>query len=132
MSNVSIKNLTRRPQVPRFAYEMIAEDILPKWEVSLVFVGQKQAQELNQKLRGKTYTPNVLSYALGEKSGEIFICLREAEKQAPKHDMDSKTFILSLFIHGLLHIKGLAHGATMERCEKDFLARYAATNSNRH
>jgi len=132
MENVSIKNLTRRPQVPRFAYEEIASTVIPHWDISLVFVGPKQARELNEKLRGKTYTPNVLSYALGEKNGEIFICLREAEKQAPKHGMDSQTFVLSLFIHGLLHIKGLAHGATMERCEQKLLAKYASTHSNRN
>ena len=64
MQNIEIRNLTRRP-TPRFAYATIAEDVLPGWEVSLVFVGPKQAQELNVQLRGKTYTPNVLSYALG-------------------------------------------------------------------
>ncbi|MHB8860743.1 MAG: rRNA maturation RNase YbeY [Minisyncoccota bacterium] len=123
MANVLLKNLTRRP-TPRFAYSTIAEEVLPDWEVSLVFVGPKQAQELNVRLRNKTYTPNVLSYALGEKSGEIFICLHEAAKQAPLHEKSEREFVLYLFIHGLLHLKGRAHGGTMERCERKLLARF--------
>ena len=149
-ARVAIRNLTRRTRVPRFAYAKIAQAVLPGWGISLVFVGPKQARELNTRLRKKTYIPNVLSYRLGmavpdeafAKSGEIFICLTEAEKQAPQHGMEKCTFVLSLFIHGLLHIKGWAHGGTMERCEKKLLARFARSgertyhhateNSNRH
>ena len=122
---VETTNLTRR-SVPRFAYADAAAAILPGWDVSLVFVGPKKAQELNEQLRGKSYTPNVLSYALGEKSGEIFICLHEAARQAPEHFMDERKFVLYLFIHGLLHLKGLPHGSTMERCEQKFLARFSS------
>lgn len=123
MAQVEITNLTRRP-APRFAYTKLAATVLPLWDISLVFVGPKKAQELNQQLRGKSYTPNVLSYALGEKSGEIFICLAEAAKQAPAHDMSERTFVLYLFIHGLLHLKGWAHGGTMEACERKLLSQF--------
>ncbi|MHB1163189.1 MAG: rRNA maturation RNase YbeY [Minisyncoccota bacterium] len=141
MSSIEIKNLTRRPS-PRFAYTTIIASVLPGWEISLVFVGPKKARELNEQLRGKSYTPNVLSYALGERSGEIFICLHEAARQAPSHDMNEREFILYLFIHGLLHLKGWAHGSTMERCERKLLTRFSARgtrapahvteNSDRH
>jgi probable rRNA maturation factor len=133
MATVEMTNLTRR-SVPRFAYAAVAEEALPGWEVSLVFVGPKKARELNEQLREKTYTPNVLSYALGEQSGEIFICLNEAAKQAPAHGMDERTFVLYLFIHGLLHLKGWAHGSTMERCERTLVAQFAhaTKNSDRH
>lgn len=128
MSGVEITNLTRR-SVPRFAYTTIAQEVLPGWDVSLVFVGPKKAQGLNIQLRKKTYTPNVLSYALGEKNGEIFICLSEAAKQAPEHEMNERVFVLFLFIHGLLHLKGMAHSVTMERSEQKLLAKYAKTSS---
>lgn len=141
MAGVEITNLTRRP-TPRFAYTTIATTVLPGWEVSLVFVGPTKARELNTQLRGKSYTPNVLSYALGKKSGEIFICLNEAAKQAPAHQMSGRDFVLYLFIHGLLHLKGWAHSATMERCERTLLAQFGtrdtrtpshgATHSHRH
>lgn len=132
MSSVSIKNLTRRTGVPRFAYKEIVESVLPGWNISLVFVGPAQARKLNEQMRGKTYVPNVLSYTLGWKSGEIIICLNEAEKQAFSYDMSARTFILFLFIHGVLHIKGWVHGVRMERCERNLLARYETTHSRRH
>jgi rRNA maturation RNase YbeY len=124
MERVETTNLTRRP-VPRFAYTSIVAEVLPDWKISLVFVGPKKAQELNIQLRKKSYIPNVLSYALGEKSGEIFICLAEAEKQAPAHTMHMRIFVLYLFIHAVLHLKGWAHGGTMERCERKLITQFA-------
>ena len=121
---VVVRNLTRRP-APRLTYTAVAKKALPGWEVSLVFVGPKRARELNEQLRGASYVPNVLSYALGEAHGEIIICLAEARKQAPLHRMSERRFTLFLFIHGLLHLKGWAHGGTMEQCERTLLAQFA-------
>lgn len=127
---------------PRRVYTTIASELLPEWEISLAFVGPKRAQELNVSLRKKDYTPNVLSYVAGDKSGEIIICPSVAKKEAPAHGMNETDFILFLFIHGVLHIKGWAHGARMEECEQEMMARYATTvlrtpshvttNRNRH
>ncbi|MDE1919216.1 MAG: rRNA maturation RNase YbeY [Patescibacteria group bacterium] len=128
MVGVSIQNLTRRGGVPRFAYAAIAKSVLPGWDLSLVFVTPAKARALNKKLRGKSYVPNVLSYALENKSGEIIICPSEAKKQAPAYGMSTRTFILYLFIHGTLHLKGWAHGARMEKCERTLLARFAKGN----
>lgn len=123
MAVVEIQNLTRR-KTPPFSYTTVAKAVLPGWDVSLVFVGPTQAQHLNKTLRKKTYVPNVLSYALSDASGEIVICLAEAARQAPEYDMDRETFVLYLFIHGLLHLKGWAHSGTMEECERTFLTRF--------
>jgi probable rRNA maturation factor len=137
MSVLDIQNETRRTIPARSLFTTIAQEVLPGWDISLVFVGPAKARALNQKLRKKNYVPNVLSYEAGEKSGEIIICPHEADKQAPTYGMDKKRFILFLFIHGVLHIKGWAHGATMEAWEQKLLARFApfnngAKNSNRH
>lgn len=142
MTVVSVANLARRKRVPRFAYTAVAEKTLPGWDISLVFVSPQKAQALNKQLRGAAYVPNVLSYALGARSGEIIICIAEAEKQASSYGMDARNFVLYLFIHGLLHLKGWAHGGTMERCERKILAQFGAgmtrisphgaTHSHRH
>jgi len=124
MASVDTQNFTRRPS-PRFAYAAVAEEVLPGWDISLAFVGPAKARALNKQLRNKDYTPNVLSYVAGSKSGEIIICLSEAAKQAPAHQMNERTFVLYLFIHGLLHIKGWAHGGRMEQCERKLLAKFA-------
>ena len=126
-----MQNLTRRPS-PRFAYSTIAGEVLPGWDISLVFVGPTKARELNMQLRKKEYIPNVLSYVAGEKSGEIIICLSEAAKQAPSFSLRPNAYCLLLFIHGLLHIKGWAHSAKMEKCEQTLLAKYEAPYSNRN
>ncbi|MHB1769886.1 MAG: rRNA maturation RNase YbeY [Minisyncoccota bacterium] len=128
MVRISIKNLTRRGDVPRFAYTAIAAAILPDWDLSLAFVTPTRARTLNVRMRGASYTPNVLSYALGPRSGEIILCLAEARKQAPAYGMSERKFVLYLFIHGLLHLKGLAHGVTMERRERTLLAKFASRN----
>jgi rRNA maturation RNase YbeY len=131
---VDIKNLTRQQLkvVAGLPFEKIAKEVLPGWDISLVFVGPTKARALNKSLRGKTYIPNVLSYAVGEKSGEIFMCPAEAAKQAPHFNLRPTTYNLLLFIHGLLHIKGWAHSATMERCEQKLLKKYGAPHSHRH
>jgi rRNA maturation RNase YbeY len=131
---VSIKNLTRQnvTVLAGLPFSEIANEVLPNWEISLVFVGTKKAQELNKQLRNKKYTPNVLSYVVGEKNAEIFICPAEAKRQAPAHEMNEREFILSLFIHGVLHIKGLVHGVTREKCERNILNNYVTKNSDRH
>jgi len=129
MAGVSITNLTRHERVPRFAYGKVAATVLPGWDVSLVFVSTARARALNERLRRKTYVPNVLAYSVGEKNGEVFICLAQAQKQAADYEMTGRIFVLYLFIHGLLHLKGAAHGGTMERSEQKLLARFAKSRT---
>ena len=57
---------------------------------------------------------NVLSFPLSKTSGEILICKAAAKPYG----------VPFLFIHGLLHLKGLKHGATMEREEDRLLKRF--------
>ncbi|TSA43852.1 rRNA maturation RNase YbeY [bacterium] len=132
MAGVDIQNFTRRPTASRAVFSKIATEVLPRWDISLVFVGAAKARALNKQLRNKDYVPNVLSYEVGTKSGEILICLSEAAKQAPNYNLLPTTYTLLLFIHGLLHIKGWAHGARMETCERKLVAKYGASNSHRH
>jgi len=132
MAGVSIKNFTRRPLRGRRVFSEIAASVLPEWDVSLVFVGAARARSLNKRLRNKNYIPNVLSYAVGDKSCEIIICPNEAAKQAPSFRLPISDFCLLLFIHGLLHIKGWAHGDKMEKCEQKLLKRYETAHSRRN
>lgn len=61
---------------------------------------------------------NVLAFSLSKTSGEILICKETANTQAPRFGMTQKAFMAYLFIHGLYHLKGYKHGATMERIER--------------
>jgi probable rRNA maturation factor len=139
--SLDIRNFTRRVPVRGVPFARIAETVLPKWDISLVFAGEQRAQNLNIALRGKDYTPNVLSYELSARSGEIIICPAVAKRQAPSYGMPYADFVAYLFIHGLLHLKGHPHGATMERYERGYLTRFGfkspsftngTTHRNRH
>lgn len=100
----------------------IQEKILGKsFLLSLVFVGDKKSKELNQKYRQKDYIPNVLSFLLENNSGEIFINLRQCKKECKNFEMGYQKYVLFLFIHGCLHLKGLDHGEKMEKAEKKYL-----------
>lgn len=89
-----------------------------KYFLSVNFVSPSIAKELNIKYRNKDYTPNILSFPLSSKEGEIFICLSQARKDANKFFLNYKEFITLLIVHGSLHLKGLNHGEKMEKEEK--------------
>jgi len=110
---------------PTFQYETMKNDILGKrYDLSLQFVGPTRAAKLNQTYRQKTYTPNVLSFPLTDDTGEIFICPQVAVKEAAKYNLSTSGYVAYLFIHGLLHLKGLDHGDEMDKQEKRYLRKY--------
>jgi rRNA maturation RNase YbeY len=123
MSTFSIESKAR--SFPTFPYEKMKDDILGKsYELSLTFVGSVTAQKLNTTYRKKTYVPNVLSFPLDPKTGEIFIAPVKARSEAKAFGMSEKGYIGFLFIHALLHLKGLDHGDTMDKAEKKYCLKY--------
>ena len=107
-------------------FERIKDAVLGKnYELSLVFIGRKYSQTLNKKYRGKGKPANILSFPLSKTSGEIFICPETAKKDARKFEMKEREFIGYLFIHGLLHLKGLKHSSTMERAEEKIRLKFS-------
>jgi probable rRNA maturation factor len=110
---------------PRHKYVDIADKILGKrYELSLVFVGKTRAATLNKEYRKKTYSPNVLSFPLDEKTGEIFICPQVAASEAAKFNLSPRGYVGFLFIHGCLHLKGLDHGDTMDKQEAKWVKHF--------
>jgi probable rRNA maturation factor len=110
---------------PKLPYETIKNDILgTTYDVSLVFIGLRRAQTLNQTTRGKSYTPNVLSFPLSTKAGEIYITPRKAATEAKQYGHTPREHVGYLFIHGLLHLKGLDHGTKMDTLEKKYLKKH--------
>lgn len=110
---------------PRLPYEHMKNDVLgTSYSLSLVFVGAERARALNARHRKKTYVPNVLSFPLDAHHGEIYITPAQAKREARAHNMSVRGYIGYLFIHGLLHLKGMSHGDTMERAERRYCTRY--------
>jgi probable rRNA maturation factor len=122
-TDLSISATVQYPDAP---YLDIKRAILgTAYQVSLTFVGETRARRYNQTYRGKSYVPNVLSFPLETKAGEIVICPVAARREAKAHELSFTGYITYLFIHGLLHLKGYDHGATMDRLEARFRRQFS-------
>lgn len=124
MKTVTISNTTKS-SYPIWPYQDIKNAILGyQYELSLSFIGTDRAKRLNLEYRNKDYVPNVLSFPLSEKIGDIFICPKVAAKEARDFNMSERGYVAFLFIHGCLHLKGHDHGVSMEKLEKKYLTKY--------
>ena len=122
---LAISQTTRQPY-PHLPYQRMKDEVLgKKYQLSLVFVGESRAREINQTTRSKTYAPNVLSFPLSKDSGEIFMAPSVAKREAKKYGHSYNRHVCYLFIHGLLHLKGLDHGKKMEASEQEYLKRFS-------
>ncbi len=125
----SITNLTKQTP-PRLPYEKFFVAALgKKYDLSLVISGDKRSHTLNRIYRNKTYVPNVLSFPLSDTAGEIFLNLKQAKREHRARGESYEYFVALLAIHGMLHLKGMTHGSTMERKEKLLLRKFHIENT---
>jgi probable rRNA maturation factor len=125
--NHTVRTIT--PRLRGLPYEEMKKAILGSdYDLSLVFVGDTISKRLNSSWRGKDRPTNILSFPLSESSGEIFINLPLCEREVKKSGEKLHTWISKLFIHGLLHLKGMQHGDTMERAEIKFCKKFNLTS----
>ncbi len=117
--------ISDRPSLP---WGKIATAVLgEKYELSLILCGDALARRVNRETRKKTYSPNVLSFPLSKNEGEIVLNIRKAAREAHTYEHSYQKHLLYLFIHGLLHLKGMDHGDTMEKSERHFIKRFSRT-----
>ncbi len=100
-----------------------------KYDLSVALLPSAQMREAMVYKKSKESDPqalasNVLAFPLSKSSGEILLCPATARVQAKNFSMSPNVFVAYLFIHGLLHLKGLIHGATMEREERRIMIRF--------
>ncbi len=115
---INIKNTTRKKN-PSLPYQKMVEKALgKKYELSLVFIGDKLSRKLNKQYRKIDKPTDILTFTLSKNEGEIFINLNLAKKQAHKYERNYTNFIGFLVIHGFMHLKGYEHSAKMEMEEK--------------
>jgi len=113
---------TVKARLPRIPYLKIADKILKKeYELSLVFIGEARSRQLNYRFRKKDRPTNILSFHLSRNEGEIFMNIGRIRKEAIKLGVSMPAYTAYIFIHGLLHLKGLPHGSRMESEERKFL-----------
>lgn len=113
-------------------FEKIKSDILGKqYELSFAFISKNKIKSLNKEYRKKDEPTDILSFSLSKKSGEILICIDVAKKKSKKFldPITNKTityqnYLIFLFIHGCLHLKGMDHGDSMEKSEKKYYKKF--------
>ena len=105
---------------------LLAEDVPPNSEISLVITGQERIRELNRQYRGLDRPTDVLSFSLSEKPesepeafigppdgllhlGEVIISFPQAAAQAEERGHSVRREMAILIIHGVLHILGYDH-----------------------
>jgi rRNA maturation RNase YbeY len=123
----AVGNTTRRktPPIAQSLFPDIKKDILgASYRLSLVFIGSTRSRTLNRTYRKKDKPGNVLSFPLDTSAGEIFIDLAKAQKDAHRFKKGYNEFIIYLFIHGCLHLKGMDHGEVMERAEDRYMNKW--------
>ncbi|SRR3989339_58861 len=116
---VEVANKTRRRELDKRTRTIAEEalDILKikTGELSIVLTGEKKIKELNRKWRKRNEVTDVLSFSLrerGEKNavfGELFVCLKQVERQARAADRKFVDELIEMVVHGILHLTGLDH-----------------------
>jgi rRNA maturation RNase YbeY len=118
--NIAITK-TIHGRLPSLPFARLKSAVLgEKYWLSVVIAGDHLTRRLNREYRGKDKPANVLSFPLTDEEGELFLNPRAALRDAPAFHMREHDFLLLLFIHGLLHLKGYEHGRTMEEAEQKF------------
>jgi probable rRNA maturation factor len=128
---ISITNLTKmkkRELVPTALGQVfltLKNEILgKKYSLSIAFVEKAKMKELNKKYRGKNSPTNILSFPLSKNEGEILLCPAVIKTETKKFNRNFRELLGFLVIHGCLHLKGMAHGSTMEKQESKYDQKY--------
>lgn len=119
-TNLSISKT--KGKLPSLPFSDIKELVLGKrYELSIHFATEDEAQKLNITHRNKDYIPNTLSFPYTKTSGEIVLCEESMKKQYKDFELSYYDYVIYILIHSMLHLKGFEHGSTMESKEAYFL-----------
>lgn len=123
-TSVAIVNKTRG-KLPSIPFTTLKKAVLGNtYDLSVALLSPSEARRISKKTKHKDVPSNVLSFPLSKHSGEILLCPATARTQAPLYGATANDFLSYLFIHGMLHLKGFVHGATMEASERRLLKRF--------
>ena len=91
-------------------------------ELSVALIGNAEMRKLNAKFRNKDYPTDVLSFPVEEGLpgavrllGDVIISVDKARQQAKERGRSLDEEMVTLLIHGVLHLLGYDH----ERSPKD-------------
>ena len=121
---LSISNQSKG-KLPSLPLLSLKDEILgKKYFLSIAYVSPSVSRKLNKTWRGKDKATNILSFELSKNSGELIICPSVVKKEMKNFEKNFTEFLGFLVIHGMLHLKGMAHGAIMEEEESKYDQKY--------
>jgi len=117
----SLTNTTESAQI-KINFRQFKNIVLgEKYDLSVVLNKEKLMQELHKRWLKKNGATTILSFPLTPVSGEIFLCTEYIKKEAKKYNLNYKSYLEKIYVHGLLHLKGQKHGKKMEQEEDKIL-----------
>ena len=122
---IAIRGATRKVRtraLKRNALKILELLQLGGAELSIALVDNREIQQLNSRFRQKDTPTDVLSFAVDESSpaqlrllGDVIISVEKAEEQARQRGRTLDEEMLTLLVHGILHLVGYDH----ERSARD-------------
>ena len=84
-------------------------------QLGVILLSDRKITGYNQKFLGHNRSTDVLSFSLGEQEGEVLISAETARAQAKelRHSLEEE--LLTLAIHGFLHLAGYDDRTTKDR-----------------
>ena len=110
------RKLVILPRIQVLAQKILAASGVPAAELSLDLVGDRRIRRLNRQYRGRDYPTDVLAFPMRKVAGpassllgDVVISLHTAARQAEAsgHSLDHE--VVTLLIHGTLHLCGYEH-----------------------
>ena len=92
--------------------------------ITIRIVGAREGRELNRRFRKRDYATNVLSFH----TGDIVLCHPVIVREAHEQRKRVRAHYAHLVVHGVLHLRGFAHGKAMEGREIRLLRRMGFGN----
>ena len=109
-------------QIPALPWQRACHKILGnKYELDLIFTSTSFMKKINRRYSQKNKSTNVLAFPLAGLEGQIVLDAALAKKEAKFCGEAFKKYLWRLYVHALLHLKGLEHGEKMDKAAAKFL-----------
>jgi len=83
--------------------------------LGVIFLSDQRITYYNRRYLGRCAPTDVLSFSLGKGEGEILISAERAVVQAKRYRLSPEKELLTLVIHGILHLAGWRDKTERER-----------------
>ncbi len=110
MRKIYVRNLTKKEFDLKFLKDFVRNlcriKKIEQEEIGIILLDDQKIQGYNLKYRGVGKPTDVLAFPIDDKTGELFISLESARRQAVVYHQLFKKEVCHLVLHGLLHLNG--------------------------